>query len=190
MTRKRTTSSPPIQRNAIDASIRRIRRLRSQYLTVLLTGLVKKIVGWNRKYAPQRRLENMPDYLLKDIGIERDQIDALVSGSLRQDPLAQSPAGSQHLTVLLTGLVKKIVRNIVRWNQRQALHRHLHELPDYLLKDIGIRRDQVGAIVSGSLRRDPLALSPAGSQSAPAFQGVSAPVAKNSNSEPDRQLAA
>jgi hypothetical protein len=62
-------------------------------------------------------------------------------------------------------------------------HRHQSSRPD-------IRRDQVGAIVSGSLRRDPLAFSPAGSQSAPAFQGVSAPVAENSNTEPDRRLAA
>ncbi len=121
MTHERTTPSLPIERYAIDAGIRRARHLRSQYLTGLLTGLVKKIVGWNRKYALQHRLENMPEYLLKDIGI---------------------------------------------------------------------RHDQVGALVSGSLRRDPLALSPAGSQSAPAFRGVAAPVAKNSNSEPDKQLAA
>ena len=72
MTRKRTTPSPPIQRNAIDANIRRIRRLRSQYLSVLLTGLVKKIVGWNQRHALRRRLHELPDYLLKDIGIERD----------------------------------------------------------------------------------------------------------------------
>ena len=121
MTHERTTPSLPIERYAIDAGIRRARRLRSQYWNGLLTGLVKKIVGWNRKYALQRRLDNMPEYLLKDIGI---------------------------------------------------------------------RPDQVGALVSGSMRRDPLALSPAGSQSSPAFQGVSAPVAENSNSEPDRQLAA
>lgn len=121
MTRERTTPSQPIERYAIDAGMRRARQLRSQYLAVLWTGLVKKIVGWHRKYAPQRRLENMPDYLLKDIGI---------------------------------------------------------------------RHDQVGTIVSGSLSRDPLALSPAGSHSSPAFQGVSVPVAENSNSEPDRQLAA
>jgi hypothetical protein len=56
-------------------------------------------------------------------------------------------------------------------------------MPKYLLKDIGIRCDQVGAIVSGNLRRDPLALSPSGSQSSPAFQGISAPVAENSNFE-------
>ena len=121
MTYERTTPSPPIERFAIDAGIRRAHLLRSQYLAALLSGLVKKIVGWNREYARQRRLDNMPDYLLKDIGIERDQ---------------------------------------------------------------------AGAIVSEGLRSEPLALSPSGSQSAPAFQGVPAAVAENSNSEPDRLLAA
>jgi hypothetical protein len=62
-------------------------------------------------------------------------------------------------------------------------HRHQSSRPD-------IRRDQVGAIVSRSLSRDPLALNPAGSQSAPVIQGVSAPVAENSNTELDRRLAA
>ena len=82
------------------------------------------------------------------------------------------------------------MNKIVGWNRKYVLQRRLENMPDYLLQDIGIDRGQIGAIVSGSLRRDPLALSPAGSQSAPAFQGVSAPVAENSNSEPDRQLAA
>ena len=46
MTRKRYTPSPPIERYAIDAGIRRAHQLRSQYLAALLTGLVKKIVRW------------------------------------------------------------------------------------------------------------------------------------------------
>lgn len=121
MTRKRYTPSPPIERYAIDAGIRRAHQLRSQYLAALLTGLVKKIV---------------------------------------------------------------------RWSHRHALRHRLHELPDYLLKDIGIRRDQIDAVFSGILRREPLALSPAGSQSAPAFQGVTPSPAENTDSEPDRLLAA
>lgn len=121
MTRKRYTPSPPIERYAIDAGIRRAHQLRSQYLAALLSGLVRKIV---------------------------------------------------------------------RWSHRHALRHRLHELPDYLLKDIGIERDQIGAIVSGSLKRDALALSPAGSQSSPAFRGVTPSPAKNTDSEPDRLLAA
>ena len=85
----------------------------------------------------------------------------------------------------LIGLVKKIVR----WNHRHALSRRLHESPDYLLKDIGIQRDQITTI-SGSLRRAPLALSPAGSQSSPVFRGVTPSPAENTASEPNRLLAA
>ena len=93
---------------------------------------------------------------------------------------------SQYLTVLLTGLVKKIVG----WNRNHVLHRRLENMPDYLLKDIGIRHDQIGALVSGSLRRDPLALSPVSIQSAPAFQGVTPSAAENTNSDTEKRLAA
>ena len=86
----------------------------------------------------------------------------------------------------LIGLVKKIVR----WTHRHALSRRLHESPDNLLKDIGIQRNQISAIVSGSLRREPLALSPAGSQSSPVFWGVTPSPAENTASEPNRLLAA
>ena len=90
-----------------------------------------------------------------------------------------------HPSTALIGLVKKIVR----WNHRHALSRRLHESPDYLLKDIGIQRDQITTI-SGSLRREPLALSPAGSQSSPVFRGVTPSPAENTDSEPNRLLAA
>ncbi len=50
---------------------------------------------------------------------------------------------------------------VVRWNERHAQRRHLQELPDYMLKDIGIRRDQIDAVVSGSLKRGPSKLETA-----------------------------
>ena len=79
---------------------------------------------------------------------------------------------------------------VVRWNERHVQRRHLQELPDYLLKDMGIRRDQIDAIVSGNLRRDPLALSPTGNQSAPAFRNASARAQKSVNSNTSESLAA
>ncbi len=91
-----------------------------------------------------------------------------------------------HPSAALVRLVKKIVR----WNHRHTLSRRLHGSPDYLLKDIGIQRDQISAIVSGSLRCEPLALSPAGSQSSPVFRGVTPSTAENTDSEPNRLLAA
>ncbi len=79
---------------------------------------------------------------------------------------------------------------VVRWNERHAQRRHLQELPDYMLKDMGIRRDQIDAIISGNLRRDPLALSPTGGQSAPAFRNAQARAQKSANSNTGERLAA
>ncbi len=56
---------------------------------------------------------------------------------------------------LLAAPVIWLVKAVVRWNERNILRRRLQELPDYMLKDIGIRRDQIDAVVSGDLKREP-----------------------------------
>ena len=45
------------------------------------------------------------------------------------------------------------VNAVARWNKRHGQRRHLRDLPDYLLRDIGIGRDQINALVSGSRKR-------------------------------------
>ncbi|NQV82198.1 MAG: DUF1127 domain-containing protein [Rhodospirillales bacterium] len=64
-----------------------------------------------------------------------------------------------------------MVQGIRNWSRRNALSTNLNAMPDYILRDIGVRRDQIPAIVSGELKRGSLGLglSPTGSQSAPAF---------------------
>jgi uncharacterized protein YjiS (DUF1127 family) len=53
------------------------------------TGLVIRLVRWvlsaQRQHTDSTRLHNMDDYMLKDIGLQRDQIDDLLrsSASLR-----------------------------------------------------------------------------------------------------------
>ncbi len=56
--------------------------------------------------------------------------------------------------------VQGLIKSIADWNRRNALHRELNALPDYLLKDIGFRRDQIPAVVNNELRREPFTLSP------------------------------
>ena len=46
------------------------------------------------------------------------------------------------------------LRTIFFESRRQAVQRHLAELPDYMLRDIGIRRDQISAIAAGRLTRE------------------------------------
>ena len=46
------------------------------------------------------------------------------------------------------------LRTIFFESRRQAVRRYLAELPDYMLRDMGIRRDQISAIAAGKLTRE------------------------------------
>ncbi len=82
----------PVDQEVIEAAIRRGRQLRSEFLAAALERLVKAFTRWNQRYALNHRLQALPDYLLKDIGIGRGQIPALVSGALKRQasPLAEA----------------------------------------------------------------------------------------------------
>ena len=59
---------------------------------------------------------------------------------------------SKELRRLFIAAVAWTVNAVVRWNTRHGQHRHLSDLSDHLLRDIGIRRDWINAMVSGSLK--------------------------------------
>ncbi len=59
----------------------------------------------------------------------------------------------RHLFILFAAPVVWLVKAVVRWNERYTLRQRLQKLPDHMLKDIGISRDQIDAVVSGSLKR-------------------------------------
>ncbi len=60
---------------------------------------------------------------------------------------------SRELSRLFIAAVAWTVNAVVRWNTRHGQSRHLSYRPDHLLRDIGIRRDQIDGLVSGSLKR-------------------------------------
>ncbi len=64
-----------------------------------------------------------------------------------------------------------LIKPVVRWNRRISISRELNAKPDYLLKDMGLSRWEIPAVVSGELGRKTLALSPVNPSSAPAFTG-------------------
>jgi uncharacterized protein YjiS (DUF1127 family) len=49
----------------------------------LTADVMKPVAAWIRNLSGRRALADMPDYLLSDIGLRRDQIDAL--GAWRED---------------------------------------------------------------------------------------------------------
>ena len=93
--------------------------------------------------------------------------------ALKSDPLsAEVMTHYSHQMDLLSDVFEAfnaLIQGIRNWNSRQALSTDLNAMPDYILKDIGIRRDQIPAVISGKLRRGSLGLSPTGNQSAPAI---------------------
>ncbi len=82
----------PVDQEVIEAAIRRGRQFRSGVFAAALERVVKAFIRWNQRYALNHRLQALPDYLLKDIGIGRGQIPALVSGALKRQasPLAEA----------------------------------------------------------------------------------------------------
>ena len=66
---------------------------------------------------------------------------------------------------------RTLIKSVVRWNKRMTLSRELNAKPDYLLKDMGLSRLEIPAVVSGELGRKTLALSPVTPSSSPAFTG-------------------
>ncbi len=75
----------------------------------------------------------------------------------RVDPLAIANRArvlrGRELRRLFIAAVAWAVNAVARWNTRHGQRRPLSDLPDQLLRDIGIRRDQINAMVLGSLKR-------------------------------------
>lgn len=46
------------------------------------TSLWRRLLDWNKRRLTKRMLHDMPDYLLRDIGIRRFEIDGYVEGRL------------------------------------------------------------------------------------------------------------
>jgi len=63
-------------------------------ITAVAARLWKPVRAWLRAIDDRRALAELPDYLLKDIGLRRDQIDAGAAGAWREEA-AVAPAASR-----------------------------------------------------------------------------------------------
>jgi uncharacterized protein YjiS (DUF1127 family) len=100
-------------------------------------------------------------------------IDLNAGKAQQTDPLSASVIArfarqAEALNFIRTA-VQGLARLVSGWNSRHTLTRDLNAMPDYLLRDIGVRRDEIPALISGDLQRGSLDVSPTGNQSAPAF---------------------
>ncbi len=95
---------------------------------------------------------------------------------------------ARELRRLFIAAVAWTVNAVARWNTRNAQRRRLSDLPDYLLRDIGIRRDQIDTVFSGSLKRGPSKLETAAA--AVSIIGDRASPRKSADTDAEKPLAA
>lgn len=94
------THYPQVSPAEIDASIARARQLRSEFISGVAHELTRALVRRYRRRKITRHLRDLPDYLLRDIGIERRQIPLLAAVKLERQPSALARAVKKGLAVI------------------------------------------------------------------------------------------
>lgn len=130
----------PATQAEIDAIIRHAQHMRAAAVGALIADLVAGPVlrfrAWNENRATVQELQRLDDRMLADIGITRDQINALVEGK-------NGTARQSGLAALLSDLIVEPAR---RWRVRARTRQELSALDDSMLRDIGIERGQIDGI--------------------------------------------
>ena len=72
-------------------------------------GLIGYIKGWGNRAKLRRELTNMPDYLLSDIGLQRDQINGIVSGRIENNSRRLSPISDRSSRTLYKDQVDRSI---------------------------------------------------------------------------------
>ena len=108
---------------------------RNRYVANLITSTVKaaagKIARWHRTRTTRQALAGLDDHLLRDIGLERADIDGLV---------ANTEPG-----ILARGFAAA-AKAIVNWNTARQTQSALHRLTDAQLNDIGLTRHDIDVL--------------------------------------------
>jgi uncharacterized protein YjiS (DUF1127 family) len=125
--------------------------------------------------------DNHPPFRFAETEI-RDHVDPFAIANRARDLRARE------LRRLFIAAVAWTVNAVARWNTRHAQRRRLSDLSDHLLRDIGLRRDQIDAVVSGSLKRRPSKLETAAA--VVSIFGDRAAQGKRADTDAERPLAA
>ncbi len=144
----------------------------------LIAGPVLRFRAWSENRATVQELQRLDDRMLADIGVTRDQINALVDG---QDTESKP-------NVLVALVNELIVEPARRWRVRARTRQELQALDDTMLRDIGIERGQIDGIAvaasAGKVSANGAAV-PVGL----ALGWLDLPTPANSNSERPRNFA-
>jgi len=96
-----------------------------------------------RRAAALRELSALDDRMLADIGLNRSEIDAAATHSAGPER-----PGLAELFGELGELARDLSRAFIRWQSRRAAYRQLMLLDERLLRDIGLSRAEIPAVIA------------------------------------------
>ena len=108
---------------------------RNRYVGGLIASAIKFVAGkvahWHRTQTTRRALTGLDARLLRDIGLERSDVDFIVTDS--------KPS------VIARGFAA-MGKALVTWNTARHTHSALHALTDAQLNDIGLTRHDIDVL--------------------------------------------
>ncbi len=139
----------------------------------LLSALVQPLVRAVRRRRTAQALGQLDAHLLADIGIERNEIDAVAAKAAKATKPVVAAGPARRVLVELVAALRK------SW-QRQAAIRSLQGLPDWVLADIGIERgripESVDSLLANGAQRPAAPVQPTVAPVAPKPVEATAPV--------------
>jgi uncharacterized protein YjiS (DUF1127 family) len=116
------------------------RAARNRYIAALVTKAVKSVIGtvagWHRKHATRQALAGLDNRLLRDIGLERADLEA--------QAIVAEPG-------IISRWASSVATTVRNWNAARQTHSTLLRLSDAQLADIGLSRHDVEVLV-GEIR--------------------------------------
>ena len=119
-------------------------RLAGQVAALALGGVAGWVAGWYRRQKAYQELIALNDHTLRDIGISRAEIPALVNQMGVADHMATPATWS---------LEAELVRPLRQWNRSRANAKVLNAMDDRMLSDIGLVRGDIDWVSEAMAKR-------------------------------------
>ena len=123
---------PALAREALPASDE---TLFTEFSRLVVNGILRPVIDWNRRRQARASLESLDDRLLADIGMARFEIEAHVS--------RLSGAINGPIPLAVQAMEEDVTAPLKAWSAARATVKALSRLTDRQLMDIGVIRGDI-----------------------------------------------
>jgi len=134
---------PALAREALPASDE---TLFTEFSRLVVNGILRPVIDWNRRRQARASLESLDDRLLADIGMARFEIEAHVS--------RLSGAINGPIPLAVQAMEEDVTAPLKAWSAARATVKALSRLTDRQLMDIGVIRGDIDELAGDLAERN------------------------------------